>query len=156
MPHIKTWWDSKIPWTSELIHQKYGTYVQGFKLEDNKQKAIHAFIICVDEKPIGYIQIYNAYDFKRDSPLIDLPESLAAFDFFIGEPDYLRQGIGNKALDKFFDFFDTRKKYDYVFADPDSKNIAAIKTYEKAGLKKIKRSPSIHEVWMLGSFKNLH
>ena len=93
MPHLKAWWDSEIQWTPELIHQKYKTYVQGFKLEDGERKDIHAFIVCIDEKPIGYIQIYNAYDCKRSSPLINLPQSLAAFDFFMGEPDYLRKGI---------------------------------------------------------------
>ena len=36
-----------------------------------------------DCTPIGYIQIYNAYDFERsDDPLINLPSKLAALDYF--------------------------------------------------------------------------
>ncbi|MBY0292843.1 MAG: acetyltransferase, partial [Alphaproteobacteria bacterium] len=31
VPHVKAWWDQNILWTSELIKEKYGAYVQGFK-----------------------------------------------------------------------------------------------------------------------------
>ncbi|MGG2344601.1 GNAT family N-acetyltransferase [Rickettsia amblyommatis] len=80
MPHIKLWWNKDIEWSLELIEQKYSSYVRGYKLENNEPKNIHAYIIEADRTPIGYIQIYNAYDFE--DPLINLPSKLAALDYF--------------------------------------------------------------------------
>jgi RimJ/RimL family protein N-acetyltransferase len=146
-PHVKSWWDQCIQWTPDLIQQKYGDYVKGYKLENGVAKPINAYIICLDEAPIGYIQSYNAYDFARSKPLNGLPSSLAAFDMFIGEENYLKRGIGSKALVLFL------KKhcdsYTHIFADPESVNLAAIRAYEKAGFKKTKEQPDTGEVWMI-------
>jgi len=131
-PHVKTWWDKDIDWSPELIQKKYSTYVKGYKLEGGKRKEISSYIICANHNPIGYIQVYNAYDFPRTPPLTELPTNLAAFDIFIGETDYLGKGIGSGALKIFMDDI-CDKKYTHIFADPDIQNIAAIKAYEKAG-----------------------
>ncbi|WP_017442827.1 hypothetical protein [Rickettsia gravesii] len=81
MPHIKLWWDKDIEWGLELIEQKYSSYVRGYKLENNEPKN-NAYIIEADRTSIGYIQIYNAYDFEHSDPLINLPSKLAALDYF--------------------------------------------------------------------------
>lgn len=148
-PHIKAWWDRDINYTETLVKEKYTSYTQGYKLENGAKKAIHGFVIYVDNKPIGYIQIYNAYDFARKTFLIDLPESLAAIDFFIGDINYIGKGIGAEAL-KVFDY----QGYKNILVDPDMDNIAAIKTYEKAGFKRIKVSTDTHEIWMLKETPN--
>lgn len=134
-PHVKEWWhhDGK-------IEEKYKTYVQGYKLENGEKKPISAFIIYIDDKPIGYIQLYNAYDFAKQ--LKDLPKSLGMIDFYIGDEKYLAQGIGSEIL-KVFDYQD----FDYVLVDPDINNIAAIKTYEKSGFSKIKEHDG--QIWMM-------
>lgn len=148
-PHVKKWWDQDVHWTPALIQQKYGDYIKGYKLDNGVAKPINAYIICVDEKPVGYIQIYNAYDFPREIPLVNLPESLAAFDVLIGEADYLKQGIGSKVITLFLDQYAV--SYSYVFVDPDSANFAAIRAYEKAGFKKTEYQPDTDEIWMIKS-----
>ena len=30
--HVKLWWDQDVKWTPELIQEKYGSYVKGYKL----------------------------------------------------------------------------------------------------------------------------
>lgn len=134
--HVKQWWDQDISHTEESIAEKYSSYINSSK--------IRAFIINLDDKPIGYIQIYNAYDFPRSKPVDDLPKSLGAIDFYIGEEEYLRKGIGTKILKAF-----VTQEFDYIFVDPDLNNIAAIKTYENAGFKKIKEHLDTNEVWMI-------
>jgi RimJ/RimL family protein N-acetyltransferase len=94
--------------------------------------------------PIGYIQIYNLYAFARAKPLIDLPKSLAAIDLFIGEKEYLGQGFAAEIL-KQFDY----QNFEYILVDPDINNIAAIKTYEKAGFNKFKEHADTNEIWMI-------
>ena len=147
-PHVKTWWDPHIQWTPKLIQEKYTPYVQGCKLENDIQKQVAAFIICNDHVPIGYIQLYNAYDFPRDTPLVDLPKSLAAFDMFIGEQKYLGRGLGSQALQIFLEKY-CDGNYEAVFADPGVENIAAIKTYEKIGFEKIRINSETGVIWMI-------
>lgn len=144
--HVKKWWQH-----DGNVVEKYITYAQGYKLENGEKKLISAFIIYIDDEPIGYIQLYNAYDFIKQ--LIDLPKSLGMIDFYIGDEKYLGQGLGVKILKAF-----SYKDFDYVLVDSDINNIVAIKTYEKAGFKKIKELNG--EIWMIKenikvvSFKN--
>ncbi|HAT8178957.1 TPA: GNAT family N-acetyltransferase [Legionella pneumophila] len=152
--HVKAWWDQDVKWTSAQIQKKYDSYVKGYKIENNEAKPISAYIIYVDEIPIGYIQIYNAYDFARSIPLSGLPSSLAAFDVFIGEKNFLNKGIGSKAIDQFLKEY--AHSYTHVFADPDNTNSTAIRAYEKAGFKKINKQPNTGELWLIREQISLH
>lgn len=142
--HVKQWWDQDIVHTESSVKDKYISYIEGYKLENGEKKPISAFIIYLIDKPIGYIQIYNAYDFTRKLKLTNLSKSLGAIDFFIGEEEYLAQGIGAEIL-KAFDY----QSFDYILVDPSIDNIAAIKTYEKAGFKKIEEHLDTNEVLMI-------
>ncbi len=146
-PHVKACWDPDIQWTLPLIEEKYADYAKGYKLENDEAKPISAYIIYVDNKPIGYIQLYNAYDFARTEPLIGLPSSLGAFDIFIGEVNYLRKGIGSKAIVLFLE--EHGNYYSHILVDPEKTNLAAIRTYEKAGFKKIKEHQDSTEILMI-------
>lgn len=135
MFHVKRWWDRDIHYTIGLVWEKYSSYAKGYKIINGVRKPIQGFIIQADQTPIGYIQIYNAYDFPRSKPLSRLPENLGALDIFIGEMKYLRQSLGSKAISEFLKLHD--REYSHIFADPDSSNFAAVKCYEKAGFKEI-------------------
>ena len=150
-PHVKPWWDPEVCWTKDLIEQKYQSYVQGYKrlnLPDRMiEKPIHAFIIDIDGKEVGYIQYYNAYDFPREQgyEIEGLPKSLASLDIFIGAEDFLNKGLGALVLKKFLkDHIDPH--YKACFVDPDGANLKAIHIYEKVGFKTIKEGPIL---WMV-------
>ena len=152
-PHVKAWWDKGVKWTEQLIKEKYGSYINGFKRFDLAdkiiEKPIHAFIIHDDEQPIGYIQYYNAYDFPRDGyELNNLPKSLASIDMFIGDEKYLGKGIGAKSLELFLENH-VLTEFDYAFVDPALTNIFAIESYSKAGFKIIRSSSKEQVFWML-------
>lgn len=145
-PHVKKWWDSDVIYRQESIKEKYLDYTKGYKKVDGVQKPLHAYIIFANDHPIGYIQFYNAYDFPRDSSLLDLPESLSAVDLFIGEEDSLSKGIGSNALKDFLDQY-VFTYYRYAFVDPEIENVAAVRAYEKAGFSVIKKVQT--SFWML-------
>jgi RimJ/RimL family protein N-acetyltransferase len=147
-PHVKAWWDQDISWTPELIQEKYGSYVNGYKIQDGIKKPFTAMIIGVNDTPVGYLQVYNPYDFPGNIPLQDLPLSLAAFDIFIGEKAYLRKGIALNVLTLYFAKY-VPFRCTHIFADPDQANLAAIQLYEKAGFHKIKEWPEQGIIWML-------
>jgi len=146
LAHIKKWWDPDAVHTIESIRDKYSSYINGYKVEEGVERPISAFIINYEEHAIGYIQIYNAYDFKRTQALIGLPDSLAAVDLFIGDIKYLGKGIGEKILQNF-----NYGNFEYVFVDPDMNNVAAVKSYEKSGFNKIKEFSNTNQAWMLKS-----
>ncbi len=100
------------------------------------------------EQPIGYIQLYNAYDFSRGTPLVGLPGSLSAFDLFIGEASQLGKGYGSKALELFLKQY-SDPTFGAAFADPDDNNTHAIKAYHKAGFQDLYEHPDTKERWML-------
>jgi RimJ/RimL family protein N-acetyltransferase len=146
-PHVKKWWDQDVTYTMDLVREKYNSYVKGYKFVDGIQKAIQAFIIYRNQNPVGYIQIYNAYDFPRSKPFSGLPVNLGAFDIFIGEQEILLQGVGSQAIAECLSLHGNR--YSHIFADPDKNNVAAIKCYEKAGFKKVSEHEETRETWML-------
>lgn len=149
-PHVKAWWDQDVQWTIELIKDKFGSYVQGYKITDGVKKPMQAFIICVDNKEIGYIQLYNAHDFAHeDGRALDaLPQSLAAFDIFIGDPAYVGKGYGSRIMKQFLQEF-VDPVYEACFVDPDTANTQAIRAYENAGFEKIKTIEDGKVTWMI-------
>lgn len=149
-PHIKAWWDQDVKWTPELIKEKYGSYVPGYKCEQGLKKTLRAYIVYVEDNPIGYVQIYNAHDFSQEdnTSLVELPDSLAGLDIFIGEEEFLGKGLGACIIKQFLtEYVDPH--YDACFVDPAAGNIKAIRTYEKAGFKKIKMVNEGTVTWMV-------
>ena len=104
---------------------------------DKAKKPIHPFIIEFEKRPIGYIQFYCAAEFPRDGFNVeniwkDQRKSLAAIDFYIGEPDCIGIGIGPQALRSFLKDH-VFKHFDACLVDPEKNNKAAIRAYAKAG-----------------------
>lgn len=128
------------------IKEKYSPYCHGFKEENSQRKPLYAFMITWNDCFIGYIQFYNACDFKRDSEemfpyLRSFQGKCAALDFYIADPAYLGRGIAPMILKQFLKRYVWRK-FSACFVDPDLRNDRAIKAYEKAGFEKVIAIPS--------------
>jgi len=148
-PHVKEWWDNTdIVWTIGLVEEKYGTYTQGYKLENGVRKSINGFIIVLNDREVGYIQLYNVYDFFRedDLKLDKLPKSLAAIDIFIGDESYLGKGLSFPIMNEFLKTH-VDPYYEACFVDPDSANTAAIGAYKKVGFEYLKTTK--HDQWLV-------
>jgi RimJ/RimL family protein N-acetyltransferase len=132
--HIKTWWDQAITWTPDLIAKKYA-----------HRPDIHAYIIAINKVPIGYIQFYNAHDFAK-APGLDhatLPQSLAALDFYIGEPTFLKKGFGTLILKEFLARY-VAPKFENSLVETAINNSAAIKACLNNGFSKLyEQAPSL-------------
>jgi len=153
--HVKQWWDQDAQYTNELIEKKYTPYTQGFKMLGDIKKPMHAFIIEVDNQPVGYIQYYNKYDFPPEQGCSneDLSESLAAIDFYIGEEDFLGKGLGAKILQNFLKLY-VFKEFKSCFVDPYTANKVAICSYENAGFKIVKEISELAITWMIAKRKS--
>jgi aminoglycoside 6'-N-acetyltransferase len=70
---------------------------------------------------------------------MELPESCAAIDWYIGELEFIGRGIGPRALELFLDTY-VFPNFDTVFVDPDTANTSAIRAYEKIGFTTISKT----------------
>jgi RimJ/RimL family protein N-acetyltransferase len=131
--HVREWY-AKDPRTLEAVLEKYGPRVRGEAPTD-------PYLILHEGEPVGYIQTYLIRDYPEYSRALDLDEAenAAGVDLYIGEPVYLRRGLGSAALRRFV--------REIVFADasvtscilgPEPENAAAIRAYEKAGFRYLK------------------
>lgn len=148
-PHVKAWWDQDIKWTFALIQKKYADYLKGYQLENGVARAIHAYIIYVDNTPIGYIQYYSKHDFpveQQGARSFKFSKSCAGIDWYIGEIGYTGRGIGSQSLEKFIEE-QVFPRYTHIVVDPEAQNHAAISAYNKAGFVQAKKIGNV--VWML-------
>jgi len=86
--------------------------------------------------------------------LYRLPKNLGALDIFIGEKEYLKNNIGSQSIKQFFK--DYNVPYSYIFVDTNIANISAIRSYEKAGFKKVNLQAKKREVGMLLDISQYH
>lgn len=144
-PHIRQWWRDHKSWSFDEIKEKYSSYVFRYKIEQGIKKAIYPFIVKFQGKPIGFIQFYDAFgfpkgEFELQSIWGSRNETVAALDFYIGDPEYvgkaavvLRSFLHNQVF----------KQYDACLIDLEKKNTVAIKAYAKAGFSTLKDLSSI-------------
>ncbi|MBY0281732.1 MAG: acetyltransferase [Alphaproteobacteria bacterium] len=147
---VKKWWDEGKTWTLEDIQRKYDTYVKGYKLLGNLKAPIHGFVINADNKQIGYIQHYDAYDFRREQEYLleNLSPSLASIDLYIGNPDFVGKGLGPKIIERFLVAY-IWPNFEECLVDPNLSNTAAIKAFLRAGFTEIKEIEVTNTLLML-------
>lgn len=142
-PHVKLWWDTDTEWDEALVAQKYALYMQGYALVEGVRKPIYAFVIEMDNVPIGYIQYYNKYDFPNHLAITDnydlsgLPENLAGLDYYIGEEEYVGKGYAAKIVRQFLTEH-VEKRYAACVVDPNPDNKVALRIYDKVGFKHVR------------------
>jgi aminoglycoside 6'-N-acetyltransferase len=142
-PHLKATWGESKQWSMGDIQDKYASYLYRYKINHEGQKRpLHAYIIQLDNRSIGYIQFYDAFDFPRQGYTLEeqLPSSflkksnknLTALDIFIGEKEFIGKGYGPHILEVFCKKF-IFDSFEACMVDPDLNNSQAIKAYKKAG-----------------------
>jgi aminoglycoside 6'-N-acetyltransferase len=136
-PHVAEWWGEEKSWSFEEIEKNYNSYTYGYKSVQGERKPICPFLIYFHGHQIGYIQMYDAFDFERDG--VDLKElwpetdqSLAALDFYIGDLGSIGKGLGVESLKVFLETH-LFLRFDACLVDTDKRNKIAVKTYAKAG-----------------------
>ncbi len=129
---VTEWYFEKEEHTYENIKKQYIPYITG--KEPNQ-----SYIITYADQPIGYIQCYRIQDYPEYAEDIAEAENAAGVDLFIGEADYLHQGLGSPILRKFLReiVFQTLEVVSCII-DPDEANTVAKKAYAKAGFKHLK------------------
>jgi len=156
-PHVKKWWDQDVTYTMDLVHEKFGKHIHGIALSKNSNHKTYAYVICLDEEMIGYIQAYNAHDFAQENhlDLSAISGSVCGIDLFIGEQLFLHKGLGTVILNAFESQVLTTH-FDRCLIDPAKDNLTAIKAFTKAGFKIFEQFQTESNIWMLKDLSLRH
>lgn len=120
-PHIAQWWESEDE--HMLLKKLDSTW-------------LNAFIVYLDNGPIGYMQCYDVCN-VGNGWWLDQPEGTWGIDQFIGEPDCIGKGYGTQMIQEFVAILFKDQKITRVIADPKPHNTRAIRVYERVGFKNI-------------------
>lgn len=149
-PHVKAWWDKDTVYTLDRIEEKFGPCVHGKTLSNFCPMLTYAYIVYIDDEPIGYIQLYDAIKYLREKRLNSdmLPAPCAGLDMFIGNESFLGKGLGSFMIKMFWE-----KEAQFYFkaciVDPDASNINALRAYKNAGFYPLNLFNTKETTWLI-------
>jgi aminoglycoside 6'-N-acetyltransferase len=121
----------------ERILEKYGPRTRG-------EAPTTPCFITLEDKPIGYIQFYRTDDWSdwRDKIGLEPWGDRWALDIVIGEPGLWNRGLGTRAITALLQYLFIETGAAEVVLSPVSDNTRAIRSYEKAGFRKVRLIPN--------------
>lgn len=119
-------------WSYAEVEQKYLPRVTG-------EVSVKPYIIVHEDTPIGLIQTYPVKDHPwKDQDLVpEIVDQAAGIDLFIGEVAYLSKGLGTKIFRQFLEEH-IWPRFKYCLSDPDVRNEASVRMFERVGFKRYK------------------
>ncbi len=129
-PHVRRWWGGRESY--DEIAEHYRSAIEGERPTD-------LYIALLDDEPIGFVQTYLGSDYPDYAALVVVGEGVAGVDLLIGDAALMGQGIGSEILRRFVDeiVFASPTTTSCV-ADPDVRNVASIRAFEKAGFRVVR------------------
>lgn len=126
--HVRRWWDEHESY--EDVAEHYLPAIEGRKPRD-------LYLILLDGRPVGFIQTYLVADYPDFPALVGLGAGVAGVDLFLGEEELTGKGLGTDVLRAFVrDVVFAEPGTTACIADPDVRNAASIRAFEKAGFRR--------------------
>ena len=133
-PHVRQWYRiyaKKSP-SQDEVRRKYLPRING-------DDPTSCYVIVYDSMPIGMVQSYKLDDYPSEKEVFNLNQCCVGIDIFIGEEDYIHQGLGSTIIKRFLQqIVFIKYDVDCCIVDPIIRNEVAIKAYHKAGFKYVK------------------
>jgi RimJ/RimL family protein N-acetyltransferase len=125
-PHVRRWWAERRTYDDVVAH--YLPAIDGTDPTDH-------YLVLLDGLPVGMLQTYLVADYPAYAELIEIGDSsTAGADILIGEEDLTGRGLGTEVLRRFVaDVVFARPETTACVADPDERNLASVRAFEKAG-----------------------
>jgi aminoglycoside 6'-N-acetyltransferase len=136
-PHVARWWNHET--SPAALERDFGPTVDGDDPAD-------IFIAGVDARPVGLIQRYTFADnpdyLAEVASLVDIPANAWSMDYFVGEPELLRAGLGSAMLSALVRAtWCDDPRATTVIVPVVVANIASWRALEKAGFRRVAEGP---------------
>jgi aminoglycoside 6'-N-acetyltransferase len=127
--HVRRWWDEHA--TYEDVVEHYLPAIEG-------RRPVGLYLILLDGRPIGFIQSYLLADHPDFAERVGLGAGVAGVDLLIGEEELTGKGLGTEVLRGFVrDVVFAEPATTACIADPDVRNTASLRAFEKAGFRRV-------------------
>jgi RimJ/RimL family protein N-acetyltransferase len=124
-PHVDAWWHDARDLAG--VEAKYGPRVDG-------TDPTRTFVVETGNRPVGWVQWHYWRDYMAHGNQLGATIHDAGLDLAIGEPEFIGRGLGpaiiRAAVEQLI-FVDPGVIS--CIADPEDKNSASLKAFEKAG-----------------------
>jgi aminoglycoside 6'-N-acetyltransferase len=128
-PHVRRWWDE---------HASYEDVVEHYLPAMDGRRPVDLYLILLDERPVGFIQRYLVADHPDTAALVGVGAGVAGVDLFVAEEELTGKGLGTEVLRRFArDVVFANPDVTACIADPDTRNAASIRAFEKAGFRRV-------------------
>ena len=127
--HVRRWWDE---------HESYEDVADHYLPAIEGRRAVDLYVILLGGRPVGFIQKYLLVDHPDFAALVGLGAGVAGVDLFVGEEELTGKGLGTDVLRAFVrDVVFAEPGTTVCIADPDVRNTASIRAFEKAGFRRV-------------------
>ncbi len=125
-PHVQAFFSLR-EWSEEEVLKKLQPVLE-------KERSVFAFIIYMGKKPVGYIQYCPIEEHPWPDQEIreEVSKTAAGLDLFLGEAEMIGKGLGSQIVLAFLEK-EIWPKYSWCFADPDERNSASKRMFQKCG-----------------------
>jgi aminoglycoside 6'-N-acetyltransferase len=129
-PHVEQWWTQRT--TLEEIEEHYGPTIDGTEPTDH-------YVALLDGEPFAMVQTYVVTDYPDYAASTGAGEGVAGLDLFIGEESLTGRGLGTELIRRFTEqIVFARPETTAATADPDVRNTASLRAFEKAGFRTVR------------------
>jgi len=123
--HVRRWWGSR---------GAYGEAVAEYLDAIEGRDPTDLYVIVVAGEDVGLIQTYLLADYPDYASLIGAGDESAGLDVFLGDAGLTGSGLGTYVIRTFVsEVVFARTETRSCLADPDVRNLASIRAFEKAG-----------------------
>jgi aminoglycoside 6'-N-acetyltransferase len=129
--HVRRWWGEQR--TLEQVVEHYLPAMEGRDPTDH-------YLVLLDGRPVGMLQTYLVSDYPEHAALMGISDgATAGADILIGEVELTGKGLGTEVLRRFVsEIVFGRPETTSCIADPDVRNVASVRAFEKAGFRVVR------------------
>ena len=128
--HVRRWWGEPGPY--EQTVEYYLPAIEGREPTD-------LFAAVLSGRDIGLAQTYLVTDYPDYAAVVGLDDGVAGLDLFVAEAELTGRGVGTAVIGKVVgDVVFGRAGTTACIADPDVRNLASIRAFEKAGFSRVR------------------